>query len=153
MRIIQEVITSSTSAHVLQQIHLFHYQRFSFPLLLLTPNSTDGTTFTTVIYAFRYQKFCLSRKAVSTSQNPSFEWYKQTGRDKLCGSNSSGATVLHFGLKEKLSRELPPLSGGQSQDIFLCLVLQEGVMQNRRDVGWVGGLQHDIYLTKKRWWM
>lgn len=59
--------------------------------------------------------------------------------------------MLHFGPKEgKLSRELLPLSGGQSQDIFLCLVLQEGVMQNRRDVGWVGGLQHGTIFNQKK---
>lgn len=146
MRIIREVITLSTSAHRLQQRHLFHYRRFSLPLLLLTPNSTDRITFTTVIYAFPYQKICLTRKAVSTSQNASFEWHRQTGRDKLCGSNRSYCAPLWTKRRKALQRT----SSSSSQDIFLCLVLQEGVMQNRRDVGWVGGLQHDSIFNQKK---
>lgn len=45
---------------------------------------------------------------------------------------------------------LPRASSSSSRDNFPCLMLQEGVMQTRRDVGWVGGLQHGSIFNKKK---
>lgn len=50
----------------------------------------------------------------------------------------------------KRRKALPRAPSSSSQDNFPCLMLQEGVMQTRRDVGWVGGLQHGSIFNEKK---
>ena len=52
-------------------------------------------------------------------------------------------------LRTKRRKALLRASSSSSRGIFPCLVLQEGVAQNRRDVGWVGGLQHGSIFNLK----
>lgn len=58
-----------------------------------------------------------------------------TSVDKLSGSYRAPPGTIK-------RKALLRASSSSSQDIFPCLMLQAGAMQNRRDVGWVGGLQH-----------
>lgn len=47
-------------------------------------------------------------------------------------------------------RKALPGASSSSWDNFPRLMLQEGVMQTRRDVGWVGGLQHGSIFNEKK---
>lgn len=72
--------------------------------------------------------------------------------DKLCRQPQwkqwFGSYCAPFWTKRR--KALLRASSSSSRDNFPCLVLQEGVMQTRRDVGWVGGLQHGSIFNEKK---
>lgn len=146
MRIIQEEPTLSTYAHGLQKRCLFRYSTITLPgcfLLLFSPCSWQQWC-----VSFYTSNGICSMRAVSASLHPSSEQHWQTGVNEHSESNAFRSYCAPLWTKRR--KALPRASSSSSRDVFSCLVLQEGVMRNRRDVGWVGGLQHGSIFNQKK---
>lgn len=142
MRLIQEVLT--LSAHRLRKRCLFLYKAISLQrcfLPFILPRSWPQC------YMSFYTSNCICpKKAVSASLHPPSEWHWNWWQ--VHWKPWFGSYCAPFWTKRR--KALPGASSSSSEDNFPFLMLQEGVMQTRRDVGWVGGLQHGSIFNEKK---
>lgn len=145
MRIIQELLTLSTHAHRLQKrcpliTKQLHYKGVFCPSFC-PAHDHSAMCVSIPVTASALRGLCQLRCTHHLSDT-----------DKLCRQPQwkqwFGSYCAPFWTKRR--KALLRASSSSSRDNFPCLVLQEGVMQTRRDVGWVGGLQHGSIFNEKK---